>query len=786
LFADHHLTPQDVYQLDLRQSARPITAGRLRAGGTSPQGDTIAFTNYYLTYNGHPALPVMGEFHFSRFPRRYWEQELQKMRAGGISIVATYIFWLYVEEEEGQFDWSGDRDVRAFITACQAQGLQVLLRIGPFAHGEFRNGGLPDWLYGQPFDVRSNDERYLSHVRRYYTEVAAQVQGLFFQDGGPIIGIQIENEYMHAGAPWEVTFRQGSEWVPAGSDGDAHMLRLKQLASELGLVAPFYSCTGWLRSPVPEGEFLPMHGGYAFQPWSPDPEFRQAPTHEFLFRDRHAQPLANGDVPYDAAQYPYACCELGGGIQITYHHRPIVPPECVQAMAIIALGSGANVLGYYMYHGGSNPVGKHAYLNEFTVPRISYDFQAPIGEYGQLHQSYHHLRTLHLFLQDFGSQLAPMMVTTPEHAEQITPEQTETLRFAVRSKDGAGFLFLNNYQDHVSMPDHDGVRFQLQLPEEVLTVPQMQGLTLRQGVSAILPFNLSLDDGVRLKYATSQLLTALRDGEQSTYVFFTPEGMHTEFALDKTTYQTIEVTGGTLQQDQERDYILAEPGLHCRIQITTLNGSMIQLLVLTQEQAWSCWKVQLWGHERLLLTDALVICENDELHLTWRGPATTSLDVYPPLSELADAEAGELATIADGFFSRYTVSAPERGIELPVQQLRPNTLCIELPATLDGLHDAFLNIDFVGDMGHAYLNGRLVSDHFANGLPWEIGLKRFVSQEAARELIVRLSPLRSNAAALRYFPTGMAFRPTDGDGAIEVKSIQVHPEYHVVLTQRHR
>jgi beta-galactosidase len=98
------------------------------------------------------------------------------------------------------------------------------------------------------------------------------------------------------------------------------------------------------------------------------------------------------------------------------------------------------------------------------------------------------------------------------------------------------------------------------------------------------------------------------------------------------------------------------------------------------------------------------------------------------------------------------------------------------------VHDAFLSINFVGDMGHAYLNGRLVSDHFANGLPWEIGLKRFVSQEAAHKLIVRLSPLRSNAAALRYFPTGMAFRPTDGDGTIAVNSIQVHPEYHAVIT----
>src|SRR5256885_7400433 len=87
--------------LKLEQEARPFTTDYLRLGGTNPEGETLAFTNYYLTRNGHPHIPVMGEFHFSRFPRRYWEQELRKMQAGGITIVASYVFWIHVEEEEG-------------------------------------------------------------------------------------------------------------------------------------------------------------------------------------------------------------------------------------------------------------------------------------------------------------------------------------------------------------------------------------------------------------------------------------------------------------------------------------------------------------------------------------------------------------------------------------------------------------------------------------------------------------------------------------------------------------
>ena len=79
--------------------------------------------------------------------------------------------------------------------------MYAIVRVGPFCHGEVRNGGMPDWLYGSPFPLRSNDERYLSLVRRLYREIGRQLRGLFFSEGGPIIGIQLENELMHAGAP---------------------------------------------------------------------------------------------------------------------------------------------------------------------------------------------------------------------------------------------------------------------------------------------------------------------------------------------------------------------------------------------------------------------------------------------------------------------------------------------------------------------------------------------------------------------------------------------------------
>lgn len=785
MFADHHLPHQEEHVLNLIREASLIIDSSLYAGGTNPRGETLAFTNYYLTRNGRSSLPVMGEFHYSRFPRQYWEEELRKIQAGGVSIVATYLFWNHIEEEEGSFDWSGDRDIRTFLEICRSLGLEVVLRCGPFAHGECRNGGLPDWLYGRGTAVRSTDEQYLHYVNRFFGEIGNQVVGLLFKDGGPVIGLQIENEYMHASAPWEVTYKQGSEFVPAGSGGSTHLEVLKQIAIEAGLIVPIYSCTAWGGSPVPEDDFLPTQSGYAFTPWVLDPLYEQVPTAEFLFLDRRAQPQMAGKITYDAMRYPYIYSELGGGIQMTYPHRPVVPPECVQAQTIVALGSGTNWLGYYMYHGGSNPVGKRFYLNEYAVPRISYDFQAPLGEFGQPNEAYHRLRLLHLFLQEWGEMLAPMTVVLPENHKRLTPDDTQTVRYAVRSQGSSGFIFLNNYQDHVEMQNHEGVRLRLELPEEALVIPQHWGLHLHKNVSAILPFNLRLAQGVLIKYATAQLVTKLSRPRQTTWVFFAPDGMETEFVLDRTTYQMVEVSEGVRAEAHEHDYLKVKPGLACQIHITALDGSSLQILVLTQEQALTLWKTDIWGEERLLLADGLVLSQGQQLDLYWKGEEEVHLTTYPALlADVVNSAALHTET-PEGVFAQYTLAVPKYTIPLETLPINAQTTRIRIPAhTLDGLHDAFLRIDYLGDVGSLYLDGHLIDDNFASELLWEIGLKRFLVPDKDIELILHISPLAQDDPKQRYLRKKIAARAdTGGAELLEIFSISAIPEYHALFTQ---
>jgi hypothetical protein len=103
------------YELDARVKPMEIRSSHLKMGGTNQLGESIDVNNYFLSINKKPFIPVTGEFHFSRYPNQYWEEAIRKMKAGGIDIIATYVFWNMHEELEGQFNWSGDNNLRKFI-----------------------------------------------------------------------------------------------------------------------------------------------------------------------------------------------------------------------------------------------------------------------------------------------------------------------------------------------------------------------------------------------------------------------------------------------------------------------------------------------------------------------------------------------------------------------------------------------------------------------------------------------------------------------------------------------
>jgi len=231
--------------VDAAKAAAPPVALPFSTGGRSPDGHVLAVNSRYLLLDGKPWFPVMGEFQYTRYPAENWEQEILKMKAGGVRIVSTYIFWIHHEEIEGSFDWSGRRDLRQFVELAGKHGMFVWVRVGPWDHGEVRNGGLPDWLLRNT-KTRQNDAAYLKYVQRFYGEIGRQLQGLFWKDGGPIVGVQIENEYHSRGT----------------GKGEEHILTLRKMARDAGLDAPFYSVTGWDDAAIPSRDVISVFGGY--------------------------------------------------------------------------------------------------------------------------------------------------------------------------------------------------------------------------------------------------------------------------------------------------------------------------------------------------------------------------------------------------------------------------------------------------------------------------------------------------------------------------------------------
>lgn len=784
-----------------------LTEGFRMGTARSPSGSTITLDSRSLLRDGRPWTPAMGEYHYSRYPEGEWREELLKMKAGGIDIVATYVFWIHHEEIEGQFDWSGRRSLRRFIETVQDAGLTAIVRCGPWCHGEVRNGGFPDWLLQKGWRLRSNDPNYLDKARILYGQIAEQIRGLLWKDGGPVIGIQLDNEY--------------------GGDAE-YLLSLKRIAQEAGLDVPLYTRTGWpaLRTPMPFGEMVPLYGAYAEGFWdrelTPMPGRYWSGFHFSLLRlDSNIanEILGRRDAQdaNDAAQYPYLTCEVGGGMMNSYHRRVLVYPLDIESTTLVKVGSGSTSPGYYMYHGGVNPEGRlttlmesqsTTYTNWNDLPVRSYDFQAPLGQYGQIRPHYHLLRRLHLFLGEWGSALAGMPPTLPD-LRPTGRDDVRTLRWAVRSDGRSGFVFVNNYERLKPMPAKPGVQFALRLPDTALTFPS-EPVTLPADHCLIWPFNLDLGHGVVLAWATAQPVTAAQEGPVRTVFFAETPGVRAEFALDA---QGLAVKVLSDRATRLGDRLLVhgvKPGRRPAVTIQGADGGTVQIVLLSQADSLALWKGHWQGRDRAFLTQAGLVLDGDSLRLTSARPADLSVGVWPVPDAVA-SEGKVLSGKTDGVFRRFAPRAPrsvslkgtcnlvqEAGParEVPLGKIRQPVAAapedadfdraavwqIRLPLGLDLATDPILRLHYVGDAARVTLNGRLVTDDFYNGNPFEIGLARHMPKTLKGDLRVAILPLRKDA------PVYMApsARPEFGkaESVVKLSRVELVPRYQVRLTGR--
>ena len=639
---------------------------------TNPEGRSIEIDSYGFMVDGHHTIPVMGEMHYTRVPREDWRREIRKMRAGGVTILSTYVFWIHHEAEEGRWDWSGRRDLHAFLDICREEQMPVVLRIGPFCHGEVLQGGFPTWLVERAqadpanYKLRSLAPGFIRATERLYSNIYAQCNDMLWKHGGPIIGLQIENECR---GPW------------------AYYQRLLDTARSIGFDLPFYTRTGWPKLNGQEvfGQMLPLYGDYADGFWdrvlTPMPgDYSQA----FVMKrdSRLSSVIATEALGTDQdtqmeqqdLQYPYLTCELGGGMMPSYHRRINISGHEIQPLAVCKLGSGSNLPGYYMYHGGSNPLlpatasrtriqdrglaetQASAVTNYNDMPLINYDFQAPLGEMGQPNETaWHESRWLHQMLADWGEELATMPVDTlsPNFARRGCWEfRCDYVR--ILHPEGSASVTFHGlpYQGHVLSSS------------SVQPLAKADGGLYFIGVPGMKRHDITID-GRRYRLQEDRPLK--KDG--MTLTLLSPERARQAYVIDHRMYYASH--GGILYRGDKR-----EDGTH-------------EML----EEVWQ------------------------------------PTDLQPTVTQ--QRSAGQLREIKMGVQKVAAMPTDEdfaQGAALWE---------IKLPADIDA-EDLFLRIDYRGDCARMMVDGELVADHFWNGKPMYVRVSQLVGHHDVQLQILPL------------------------------------------------
>lgn len=757
---------------------------------------TIRVTPRYLERDGRPWFPVTGEVHYSRLPRERWSEVLGHARAGGLDSVATYVFWQAHEPAPGDFRWDGNLDLRGFVETAGRHGLDVVVRLGPWAHGEARYGGFPDWLVERDLATRTNDPAYLELVRAFYGQTIAQLAGLTHAEGGPVVGAQLDNELY---------------------DQPEHLATLRTIAEEAGLRVPVWTATGWGGAQVP-ATLLPVYSAYADGFWEGvDVEwpafspvhFRYSTVRDDLSVGADLREALDGIVVApDAAPVkdddvlPYATCELGGGMHVAYHRRPLVTPDDVAALALAKVGSGSVWQGYYMYAGGTQRVGPHGTEQEShatgypnDVPTRTYDFGAPVGEHGQVRRHHHLLRRQHLWLQADGAALAAMTTTVGGGSE--APDE---LRWSVRSDGRRGYVFLTTYQPvRRPLPPQPGVQVAVELDDATVTVPT-RPVDLPAGVSVAWPLRYPLGAGPVLRSATAQVLTRI-DAGRDLVVLVATDGVPVELVLERDGGDEVGARGPVAARAEDGATVLdlvGEPGPET---VVRLHGrsSEVDVRVLDEGPANRLYRLDVGGRERLVLADAPVHALDGGLVVHTEEPAVTVSMLPAPRSlEVAGGDEARLdPSAAEGPWTSWSLAVLGAGRRRVATDLHPDApappepttggpmgrlsaptdfsgaarVDLDVPAdALDGVDRALLRVAWTGDVGRAVVHREagdvVVSDHFWHGRDWDVDLTPWRDDVACAGLTLELLPWRAATGvwvdpSVRDVPDGIVVAAVD-------------------------
>ena len=366
--------------------------------------------------DGKKTVIYSGAMHYFRVLPEYWHDRLSKLKACGFNTVETYMCWNLHEPKKGQFDFSGRLDIRRYIETARKLGLYVILRPGPYICAEWDAGGFPAWLLAdENLRLRCNDAVYLSHVRDYIARVMEEVGDLQCTEGGPIIAMQVENEY--------------------GSYGNdkTYLAALKGIMEECGAKVLLFTsdgtCPYMLAGGSTPGALVTVNFG----------------------SNVAGSFAALKEVQKDA---PEMCTEFWCGWFDHFgekHHTRGYKSVLKEVEAFLDRGASFN---FYMFHGGTNfgfTAGAN-YAKRYQPTVTSYDYCALLNEYGGYTPAYHAVRDLMWSKQGVKPPVLPPEPETQDIGKVSLTECTglmeneDTVGVKHRSAGGAGLS--GRFHDH--------------------------------------------------------------------------------------------------------------------------------------------------------------------------------------------------------------------------------------------------------------------------------------------------------------------------------------------------
>jgi beta-galactosidase len=322
------------------------------AAAPNSQRHSLQVSGRQFLLDGKPFQIISGEMHYTRIPREYWHDRLKMARAMGLNTISTYVFWNLHEPKPGVYDFSGQLDVAAFIRAAQEEGLYVILRPGPYVCAEWDLGGLPAWLRADPTIVlRSDDPKFMQPVARWLKRLGQELAPLQATRGGPILAVQVENEY-------------------GSFDSDhQYMKHIYDLIAGAGFSdSLLYTADG--PEQLPKGTLPGVPAVVNFGPGEAQHAF------ETLAAFRPNQPLMSGE--YWAGWFD----EWGGK-----HAQTDADVQIRDLKWMLAQGYSVNL---YMFHGGTTFgfMNGANFYESYKPQTTSYDYDAALDESGRPTKKY--------------------------------------------------------------------------------------------------------------------------------------------------------------------------------------------------------------------------------------------------------------------------------------------------------------------------------------------------------------------------------------------------------------